>query len=300
MDDKRHHHDPVLLQEVMQYLDPKPGETIVDGTIGLGGHAAAILRALQGRGCLIGFDQDEEALATAKQNLHDFSGQLRLIHDNVRNIDRHLASLSVVSFDKLLLDLGVCSLQLDCIERGFSFQSDAPLDMRMNRARDLTAHRIVNEWDEEDLEKLIRDCGEERWSRRIARRIVEERGRKPIETTAELAKIIVRCYLPSKATWRIHPATRTFQALRITVNRELESLAEVLEKAWKLLNPDGRMVVISFHSLEDRIVKQRFRRWKDDNVAELLVKKPVIATDEEIEKNPRARSAKLRAIRKIK
>ncbi|PIW58703.1 MAG: 16S rRNA (cytosine(1402)-N(4))-methyltransferase [Candidatus Omnitrophica bacterium CG12_big_fil_rev_8_21_14_0_65_50_5] len=300
MDDKRHHHDPVLLQDVMHYLDPKPGETVVDGTIGLGGHAAAILRAMQGRGRLIGFDQDEEALATAKQNLRDFSGQLTLLHDNVRNIDCHFAGLSVGSFDKLVLDLGVSSLQLDCVERGFSFQSEAPLDMRMNRTRDLTARRIVNEWDQEDLEKLIRECGEERWSRRIARRIVEERGRKPIETTAELAKIVVKCYLPSKAAWRIHPATRTFQALRITVNQELESLAEVLEKAWKLLNPDGRIVVISFHSLEDRIVKQRFRRWKDEGAAELLVKKPLIATDEETEKNPRARSAKLRAIRKIK
>src|SRR5215472_306626 len=291
-------HVPVLLQEAIEYLQVRPGSTILDATLGLAGHASEIIRRLGPVGRLIGFDRDPQALALAKERLERVCGELgdqapvvELIGEAFSAAPLHVAPGSL---DGLLADIGVSSLQLGEASRGFSFMADGVLDMRMDTRSGTTAAQVVNEASELELADLIYEYGEERRSRRIARAIV--RGR-PIATTGQLARIVAQA-APAMKSDRIHPATRTFQALRIHVNRELDEISAFLEAAPKLLKPCGRLVVIDFHSLEDRILKDSLREGAQQGIWTVLTKKPVTPGEEEIEQNPRARSAKLRAAEK--
>jgi 16S rRNA (cytosine1402-N4)-methyltransferase len=288
-------HVSVLLKETIDFLRVRPGGTYADCTLGLAGHAAAIAGLLGAQGHLIGFDRDPEALALAKEKLDAVSAELgsqapkiTLVAEAFSSIASHVGPASL---DGLLADFGVSSLQIDEARRGFSFQADGPLDMRMDTRSGPTAEQVVNEADERELADLIYEYGEERRSRRIARAIV--RGR-PVTTTGQLARIAASAAPPMKQG-HIHPATRTFQALRIYVNRELDEIKALLEAAPKLLKPSGRLAVISFHSLEDRIVKDSLREGAHQGIWEILTRKPVTAGEEEIDRNPRSRSAKLRA-----
>jgi 16S rRNA (cytosine1402-N4)-methyltransferase len=288
-------HAPVLYQEAIDLLQVSAGSTVVDCTLGLAGHSAGIVRLLGPQGHLIGFDRDPEALALAREKLDGIcqelgsqAPQVTLIGEAFSSVTRHLQPASV---DGLLADFGVSSLQLDEAERGFSFMADGPLDMRMDTRSGQTAAQVVNEASERELADLIYEYGEERGSRRIARAIV--RGR-PVTTTGQLARIVTSA-APAMKQAHIHPATRTFQALRIYVNRELDEIHALLEAAPKLLKPSGRLVVISFHSLEDRIAKDSLREGAQQKIWKILTKKPVTAGEEELDRNPRSRSAKLRA-----
>ncbi|HUX27599.1 MAG TPA: 16S rRNA (cytosine(1402)-N(4))-methyltransferase RsmH [Terracidiphilus sp.] len=288
-------HVPVLLNEAIEFLNVRAGGTYVDCTLGLAGHAAEITRRLGPDGRLIGFDRDPEALELAKARLARVCNELgsqapviKLVGEAFSSITRHIEPASV---DGLLADFGVSSLQLDEAHRGFSFMADGPLDMRMDTRSGPTAEQVVNEASERELADLIYEYGEERRSRRIARAIV--RGR-PVTTTGQLARIVATA-APAMKQDRIHPATRTFQALRIYVNRELDEIRALLEAAPTLLKPSGRLVVISFHSLEDRIAKDSLRDGGRQGIWEVLTKKPVTAGEEEMDRNPRSRSAKLRA-----
>jgi 16S rRNA (cytosine1402-N4)-methyltransferase len=288
-------HVPVLFQPAIDFLRVRAGGTIVDCTLGLAGHAEGILRLLGPAGHLIGFDRDQEALELAKARLAQVSDELgsqaprvTLVGEAFSTIAEHVQPASL---DGLLADFGVSSLQFDEAHRGFSFQADGPLDMRMDTRSGPTAAQVVNEADERELADLIYEYGDERRSRRIARAIV--RGR-PVTTTGQLARIAAQA-APAMKQERIHPATRTFQALRIYVNRELDEIKALLEAAPKLLKPSARLVVISFHSLEDRIAKDSLREGAQKGIWEILTKKPVIADEDEIGRNPRSRSAKLRA-----
>jgi len=292
-------HVPVLLDEVLQYLNVRPGGVIADATLGLAGHSSAIARRLGGKGKLIGFDRDPEAMAKAKARLAELAEELGPEMPEVvfepRAFSEAASALEPNSLDGLLADFGVSSLQLDEAHRGFSFRSDGPLDMRMDTRSGETAEQVVNQEDENELADLIYEFGEERRSRRIARAIVRAR---PITTTAELAQI-VSAAAPSMKGDKIHPATRTFQALRIRVNNELGEIQSLLKSAPSLLKPGGRLVLISFHSLEDRLVKDVFRDAGRDKTFEVLTKKPVVASEQEELRNPRSRSAKLRAAEKL-
>ena len=292
---KGRRHVPVLLQEAIEYLQVRPGSTILDATLGLAGHSEAIVRQLGQGGRLIGFDRDPQAMTLAKERLDRVCEELgsqapaiELIGEAFSAAPLHVAPGSL---DGLLADVGVSSLQLDSASRGFSFMADADLDMRMDTRSGITAAQVVNEASERELADLIYEYGEERRSRRIARAIV--RGR-PIATTGQLARIVAQA-APAMKGDRIHPATRTFQALRIHVNRELEEIKALVEAAPKLLKPSGRLVVIDFHSLEDRVLKDSLREGAHKGIWTLLTKKPVTPGEDEIEQNPRARSAKLRA-----
>jgi 16S rRNA (cytosine1402-N4)-methyltransferase len=287
-------HEPVLMTEVMALLDVKPGGSYVDGTLGLGGHSAEILRRSVPDGRLLGFDRDPAALERARGNLSAFGERARFVHARYSEIP---ALVAPDTADGVLLDLGVSSMQLDDAERGFSFRNDGPLDMRMNPHDELTAADVVNRTREEELADLIYQLGEERASRRIARAIVRARERAPITTTGELARI-VRGAAHRGGRWGIDPATRTFQALRIHVNAELRELETSLRPIAERLKDHGRLAVISFHSLEDRIVKQTFAQLRREGF-QLLTKKPLQADDAEVARNPRARSAKLRAIERV-
>lgn len=288
-------HVPVLFKEVMDFLRVRPGGTYVDCTVGLGGHAEGIVRRLGAQGRLIGFDRDPEALALARERLGRVTEELgsrapgvTLIGEAFGSIGQHVQPASV---DGLVADLGVSSLQFDEARRGFSFQADGPLDMRMDMRSGPTAEQVVNEASERELADLIYEYGEERRSRTVARAIV--RGR-PVTTTAQLARIVASA-VPAMKGHRIHPATRTFQALRIYVNRELDEIRALFEAAPRLLKPSARLAVISFHSLEDRIAKDSLRDGAAKGIWKILTKKPVTASEEEVEENPRSRSAKLRA-----
>lgn len=322
---QQHHHQPVLLGEVLRLLAPKPDGVYLDATVGTGGHAEAIARRLEcepglGRkgGLLIGLDWDEEALEVARARLAPLGERVKLVKANFRELERVLAELGISKVDGVLFDLGVSSLQLDRPERGFSFRFDGPLDMRMDRQNPdaKTAAELVNTAPFEELCRILREYGEERWAARIAAAIVQTRRQGPIRTTRQLAELVDRA-IPASARrrMRIHPATRTFQALRIAVNGELENLRAGLEAAFRRLHRGGVLVVISFHSLEDRIVKHFFRekagkrprplglpplgaKLQAQVEAELLVKL-VRPSSEEVARNPRARSAKLRALRKV-
>ncbi len=292
-------HVPVLLKEAIQYLRILPGGTYMDATLGLGGHSTAIGRLLGPKGHLIAFDRDPEAVESATARFDELRAEL---NDQMPRITIHAAAFAEAarwvepqSIDGIVADFGVSSLQLDTAERGFSFQADAPLDMRMDPRSGATAEQVVNQLNEEDLANLIYEFGEERRSRRIARAIVRAR---PVTTTAQLAKVVAAS-APTIKSDRIHPATRVFQALRIYVNGELEQIASLLEIAPKLLRPAGRMVAISFHSLEDRIVKDAFREGRTAGIWQVLTPKPVTATEDEIRINPRSRSAKLRAAERM-
>jgi 16S rRNA (cytosine1402-N4)-methyltransferase len=292
-------HVPVLLDEVMQYLNVRPGGVVADATLGLAGHSSEIARRLGPKGKLIAFDRDPEAMELGKAKLDELTAELGSEMPTVKLVPKAFSEaakeIEPASLDGLLADIGVSSLQLDEAHRGFSFRSDGPLDMRMDTRTGETAEQVVNQEDENDLANLIYEFGEERRSRRIARAIVRAR---PITTTAELARV-VSAAAPAMKGDKIHPATRTFQALRIRVNDELGEIRTLLASAPSLLKPGGRLVVISFHSLEDRIVKDAFRDARRNKVFEVLTKKPVIAGEEEERRNPRSRSAKLRAALKV-
>ena len=291
-------HIPVLAAEVLQHLQPERGGLFVDCTVGLGGHARALLDG--GATRLIGLDRDEEALALAKEALAAWRARVELVHADYRAIDAVLDARGVTLVDGALADLGVSSLQFDAPGRGFSFQRDEPLDMRMDRSGGETAADLVARSTERELANAIFAYGEERFSRRIARALVDARREAPVDTTGRLASIVRRA-IPRRGYMRIDPATRTFQALRIWVNRELEGLDRFLEAAARRLRAGARLVVITFHSLEDRIVKHTFRALERsrDAAVKVLTKRPVVAGDEELRRNPRARSAKLRAAERL-
>lgn len=306
-------HVPVLLREAIEFLAPERGGLYVDCTLGLGGHAQAVLR--KGSDArLVGIDRDPDAIELAAERLAPFGDRVRLVEGEFWNVRRQLADLGIESVDGgILADLGVSSMQLDTASRGFSFQRDGPLDMRMG-AGEWTAADVVNEFQEGELVRIFREYGEERRARRIAKAIVERRHEKPIETTGELRELVGRVSRPKRGGHgrRIDPATRVFQALRIAVNRELSGLEDLLDQAIDLLDQDGRLVVISYHSLEDRIVKHTLRDLargevdqttgrtrSETRVIELLTGKPVRPRSEEVAANPRSRSARLRAARRI-
>jgi len=292
-------HVPVLLEEVLDLLKVRPGGTYVDATLGLAGHASAIARRLGPEGTLIGFDRDPQALGLATARLDALREELGTEMPQVRLIPRAFSAageeIEPGTLDGLLADFGVSSLQLDEAHRGFSFRLDAPLDMRMDTRSGETAEQVVNQEDEEVLANLIYEFGEERRSRRIARAIVRAR---PISTTAELAKVI-SVAAPAMKSDKIHPATRTFQALRIRVNDELGEIRSLLESAPSLLRTGGRLAVISFHSLEDRLAKDAFRDGAQRGIWDVITRKPVTATEDEEHRNPRSRSAKLRVAERI-
>jgi 16S rRNA (cytosine1402-N4)-methyltransferase len=284
-------HVPVLLAETLELLAVTPGGLWVDGTLGLGGHAEAVLRASSPDGRLVGLDRDAEALERARERLRPFGARVQLAHADYREIPERLGGERASG---ILLDLGVSSLQLDDPERGFSLRRDGPLDMRMDRSARGTAFELVNRLRESELADLIHELGEEPFARRIARAIARARERAPIQTTGELAEIVRRA-APRSRRPGFHPATRTFQALRIRVNRELDGLGDALERAAACLRPGGRMVVIAFHSLEDRAAKTSFRTLASRGFA-LLNRKPLRPGADETRANPRARSARLRAL----
>lgn len=293
-------HLPVLPGPLQHLLTVDPGGVVVDATVGYGGHAALLADQLDATGTLIGLDVDEASLQAARERLAGVVCTVRLYQANFSELDTVLDEAGKPYADVILADLGVCSAQLDDPRRGLSFQAEGPLDMRLDRRRELTAETLVNELGETDLADLLYRYGEERKSRRVARAVVEARRQGRISTTTRLAEIVCRALgmaarnRPSK----IHPATRTFQALRIAVNEELNCLERLLEIAAARLAPDGRVAVISFHSLEDRIVKYDFRARAATGAYEILTRKPVMADDEEKRHNPRSRSAKLRVARR--
>jgi 16S rRNA (cytosine1402-N4)-methyltransferase len=307
-------HLSVLPDEVIQFLTPRPGGIYLDGTLGGAGHARLILERCTPGGMLIGIDQDQEALQAAGRRLADFGTAARLVHGNFGELEQHLDLLGNPGLDGFILDLGVSSHQLDSAARGFSFQQDAPLDMRMDTSCGETAAELLNDLPEPELERIIRDYGEERWAKRIAAFIVKARNEAPLVTTLQLVDTVKGAVPKAKWDERIHPATRTFQAVRIAVNHELEMLEKGLRAALDRLKPTGRGVVISFHSLEDRIVKHIFREYatgctcprnfpvcacNNKPRVRVLTGRPVTATGQEIEVNPRSRSAKLRAVEKL-
>lgn len=289
-------HTPVLLNEVIESLNIQEDSIYVDCTLGLGGHSREILKRLSNKGLLIGIDQDEEILNQAKDNLKDFKNVL-FFNENYTSLPEILKKAGIEKITGgVLLDLGVNSLHLDKKERGFSFQSDSPLDMRMDNKSDFSAFEVVNHYKEEELADIIYKYGEERFSRRIARKIVEARKKaKSIKTTLELSNIILSCY-PKSKWFKTHPATKTFQAIRIEVNRELEVLDKFLRFIPELLYKKGRLSVISFHSLEDRIVKNFLKGCPE---FQIITKKPITPSENEMRDNPRSRSSKLRIAEKI-
>lgn len=290
-------HEPVLTREVLGFLEPQRGGLFVDCTVGLAGHTRALLDA--GASRVIGVDRDTDALAVAAVALAPYGDRVELVHADYRALPAVLDARGIAAIDGALADLGVSSMQLESDGRGFSFQRDEPLDMRMDRTTGDTAADFVAAADERELADVIFEYGEERFSRRIARRIVEARQQAPIATTGRLADIVRRA-IPRRGPSRIDPATRTFQALRIRVNRELEGLDVFLESAARRLRAGARFAVITFHSLEDRIVKHTFRALAQSAaIVRVLTKKPVTPGDDELSRNPRARSAKLRVAERI-
>jgi len=284
-------HKPVLVKEVLELLNVKPDENVIDGTVGQGGHAALILEKTGPNGKLLGIDADAGQIENAKRNLARFGERVTLVNDSYGNIAEIVQQNNVEPVNAVLLDLGYSSWQLENSGKGFSFQKDEPLDMRYGSG-ELTAKKIVNEWPQEKLQEIIEEFGEEKFARRIAEGIVRQRKVKKITTTFELKEVVEKIVLRRE---KIHPATRTFQALRIAVNDELGTVQQGLEGALSVLSSGGRLVVISFHSLEDRIVKNVSKTHPELVV---LTKKPITASEQEMVTNPRSRSAKVRAIQK--
>jgi 16S rRNA (cytosine1402-N4)-methyltransferase len=308
-------HKPVLLDEVIRYLRCTPGKFLVDGTVGGGGHARAILEKTAPDGRLIGIDWDEKALVKARSNLQSYEERLVLVRENFSLTGSVLARLHIQAVDGILLDLGMSSFQVDDAARGFSFNLAGPLDMRMDTREKSTAAHLVNTLSQDKLDEIIWNFGEERWHRRIARHIVRARDEEAIETTDRLAAVVYRAIPAGKRVRQRHPVTRTFQALRLALNRELDHLQTFLQGALDWLIPGGRLAIISFHSLEDRLVKQTFANWarscrcparspicqcEGRPLVRLLNKKPVVPGKLEIEANPRARSGRLRVVEKQK
>ncbi|URZ00893.1 16S rRNA (cytosine(1402)-N(4))-methyltransferase RsmH [Clostridium felsineum] len=306
-------HVPVLLEETIENLDIKEDGIYVDCTLGGAGHSSEILKRLSDKGRLIGIDQDKDALKAASERLKDYKN-FTFVHDNFSNIKSILEELRIDKVDGILADLGVSSYQLDEAERGFSYMNDAPLDMRMNRDNEFSAYDVVNVYDEEKLYSVIRNYGEEKFAKRIARFIVEKRSEGPINTTFELVEII-KAAIPAKFRRQgPHPAKRTFQAIRIEVNHELQILNKTIEDAVDKLEDGGRICIITFHSLEDRIIKNKYRELQDPCICpkdipmcvcgkkpkiKIITRKPIEASSAELEYNPRSRSAKLRVAKKI-
>ncbi|NMS90257.1 16S rRNA (cytosine(1402)-N(4))-methyltransferase RsmH [Clostridioides difficile] len=308
------HHVSVLLDECIENLKIKPDGVYVDCTMGGAGHSREIVKRLSDKGLFIGFDQDKNAINTARERLGEYEGRVKFVHSNFENIKEELEKIGVHKIDGVLADLGVSSHQLDEADRGFSYMQDAPLDMRMDVRCEFSAYDVVNTYTEDELAKIIKDYGEDNWAKRIAKFIVEERANKPIETTGELVDVIKKA-IPKKA--RIdgpHPAKRTFQAIRIEVNNELGVITKMINDASSIMNEGGRICIITFHSLEDRIVKNAFKYLASDCICpqhlpicqcdkesevKIITRKPILPSDEEIEANPRSRSAKLRVAEKI-
>ncbi len=306
-------HYSVLLNEVLDNLNIKPEGIYVDGTLGGAGHSTQIVRRLADGGRLIGIDQDEDAIKTATERLKPYENKVTIIRDNYENAVSRIKELGIDGVDGILLDLGVSSFQLDNEERGFSYRYDTPLDMRMDRRQELTAKTIVNEYSEMEIFHIIKDFGEDRFAKNIAKHIVANRNEKPIETTGELNEII-RASIPARIREKGgHPSKRTFQALRIACNRELDVLQNSLDGMIDFLNPGGRICVITFHSLEDRIVKNNFRRNENPctcppeipicvcgkvSKGKVITRKPILPTEEELSQNKRSSSAKLRVFEK--
>ncbi len=293
-------HQPVLLEQVLEYLDPQPGQTIVDCTVGLAGHARALAERLGQRGRMICLDQDDTYLGAVRSRLADLPVAVDVARGNFSDVDAVLADLSVQKVDAILADLGLSSPQLDDPGRGFTFQTDGPLDMRIDRSRTTTAADLVNSLPEKELADLLYNLGDERYSRKIARALYRSRHQGRITTTGQLARVVADAVGvdPHSRPGRIHPATRTFMALRIAVNREYETLQDLLGKAPDLLVPGGRIAVISFHSGEDRLIKFALQEGKKKGHYEILTRKPITPTEGQIRQNPRSRSAKLRAARR--
>lgn len=308
-------HKSVLLRETIEYLNVRPDGIYVDGTLGGGGHAYEVCRRLSGRGRLIGIDQDEDAIKAAARRLSEFEDKIQIIRSNYCKMQDVLAEIGVSGADGIVLDLGVSSYQLDDPARGFAYREDnAPLDMRMDKRQRLTARELVNTYSEQELYHIIRDYGEDKFAKNIAKHIAMAREEKEIETTGELTEII-KAAIPAKVRMNGgHPAKRTFQAIRIELNRELEALQESLEDMIRMLNPGGRICVITFHSLEDRIVKNIFKKSENpctcpsdfpvcvcgkEPLGKVMTKRPVIPSEEEIEYNPRSKSAKLRVFERM-
>lgn len=298
-----------MLDETVRYLRLAPGMTVVDGTLGGGGHAEKILEEITPGGRLIGIDKDEYALERARERLKAFGDSLICVHDDFRHIRSILSGLEIDGIDGAVLDLGVSSFQLDQCDRGFSYNQDSRLDMRMNRKDKICAADVVNTYSQQDLERILRDYGEERWAARIAEFIVRERSERPIETTGHLVEVIKKAVPKGARRDGPHPARKTFQALRIEVNGELDAIKTAIADFVAVMRNGGRLAVITFHSLEDRIVKQAFRQLEEPcecppefpvcvcgkvPVGKVVTKKPVLPSDEEIEQNSRSRSAKLR------
>jgi len=307
------HHIPIMVNEVLEHLAPKPGGLYLDGTLGGGGHAQAVLSRIRPGGRLIGIDRDEEALEAAQLRLQDAKDSLTVFHGNYKEAPALLKEAGLGPLDGALLDLGVSSWQLDNAERGFSYQADAPLDMRMDKSQPLTARTVVNEYDQRTLTELLYRYGEERWAPRIASFIVERRKQAPIETTGELVELIYHAIPAGARRKGPHPAKRSFQAIRIEVNAELTGLKEAIEDIAGLLKPGGVLCVITFHSLEDRAVKEAMKHLENPCTCpprapvcicgklpqgRMLPRKPIEPSPQEVEANPRARSAKLRVFHK--
>lgn len=307
-------HTSVLLEETMSALDIKPGGVYLDGTLGGGGHAYEICRRLDGQGHYYGIDQDAAAIEAAGERLAGFGDKVTIIRDNYCNARSILRERGVEGVDGILLDLGVSSYQLDTVERGFSYKYDTPLDMRMDQRQELTARDIVNGYDEHDLYRVIRDYGEDQFAKNIAKHIVKARAGKPIETTFELNEIIKAAIPARMRASGGHPSKRTFQAIRIECNRELDVLRDSLDDLLRMLNPQGRFCIITFHSLEDRIVKDFFREMEDPCTCppefpvcvcgkipfgKAIPKKPILPSEEEQRANPRSKSAKLRVFERF-
>ena len=307
-------HSPVMPEEVIRELNIRPDGIYVDGTLGGGGHSGLIAGCLSEKGRLIGIDQDEDAIRAATERLACYGDKVTIVRSNYSGMASVLKELSVPAVDGILLDLGVSSYQLDQAERGFTYREDAPLDMRMDRRQKLTAADVVNTYSEEDLSRLIHQYGEDRFARNIAKHIVKARQSAPLETTGELVEII-KAAIPARVRAKGgHPAKRTFQAIRIEVNHELDVLEDTLEEMVGLLNDVGRLAVITFHSLEDRIVKKIFRKCEDPcicppefpvctcgrvSMGRVVTRKPILPGDEELESNSRSKSAKLRVFERI-
>lgn len=302
-------HKSVLLNETIDGLNIKPDGIYVDGTLGGGGHAYEVCRRLGEKGSIVGIDQDAAAIEAASARLKDFGEKVTIVRSNYCDMKSKLHELGIDKVDGIVLDLGVSSYQLDTAERGFSYREDAPLDMRMDTRQKMTARDIVNDYTEADLYRVIRDYGEDKFAKNIAKHIVQARAVKPVETTAELSEII-RASIPMKFQKKSgHPAKRTFQAIRIELNRELDVLRDSLDNMIDLLNPGGRLCIITFHSLEDRIVKSAFRKNENPctcppdfpvcvcgkkSKGSIITKKPILPSEEELEYNSRSKSAKLR------
>ena len=294
-------HKPVMMEDALGLLNLKPGQVIVDATAGTGGHSQAILQRISPGGRLIAIDRDEESLNVCRRRLSEFGDAVSFMHANFVDLDSALDGLNIQKINGILFDLGISSFQLDDPQRGFSFQREGPLDMRMDRSSYISAHDLINNLNEDELSDMLWTFGQERWHNRIAHLIVEERQKQPISTTQELVSIVERS-IPQRYRhkyYRIHPATRTFQAVRIVVNRELEILDAAISKAIQLLDKHGRICVISFHSLEDRAIKHGFRRAASEGLIEIITPKPLVPGQEETAINPSSRSSKLRAAERL-